>query len=267
MSAQLKPLHAGHCVRELRQRHNLSQMDLALRVGVSQRHLSCIETGKASASREMLMALLDGLDAPLEERNAALEAGGYAPVYPHRPIHHHEMQLVNDVVDTMIRAHASTPAIVLDKTWNLLRFNAGFEALAQGLGYGIELFKPPANFLALMLAPGGLAEHLVNRQEVFAEVLRRASREAVHTPALQAVLAQFKMPKTLKPSQALAAPALVAHLQSPEGELKFVSTFTTFGTPMEITTASLKIEHMFPADDHTRAVMAVWMKRFARSRE
>jgi len=46
-----------------------SQLDLALDAGVSARHLSFIETGRSSPSREMLLALSDALDIPLRERN------------------------------------------------------------------------------------------------------------------------------------------------------------------------------------------------------
>ena len=63
-------------LRQLRTRQRISQLALSLRVGVSQRHLSCIETGRARPSREMLAALLDALDAPLAERNDVLLAAG-----------------------------------------------------------------------------------------------------------------------------------------------------------------------------------------------
>ena len=63
-------------LRQLRTRRRISQLALSLRVGVSQRRLSCIETGRARPSREMLAALLDALDAPLAERNDMLLAAG-----------------------------------------------------------------------------------------------------------------------------------------------------------------------------------------------
>ena len=63
-------------LRQLRTRRRISQLALSLRVGVSQRRLSCIETGRARPSREMPAALLDALDAPLAERNDMLLAAG-----------------------------------------------------------------------------------------------------------------------------------------------------------------------------------------------
>ena len=43
--------HAGTLVKDWRNRRNLSQMDLALKVYVSPRHLSFVETGRARPSR------------------------------------------------------------------------------------------------------------------------------------------------------------------------------------------------------------------------
>lgn len=53
-----------------------------------------------------------------------------------------------------------------------------------------------------------------------------------------------------------AAPVLTTRFATPHGELAFFSMFTTFGTPQDITLASLRVEHMFAADEATRAVVA-----------
>lgn len=49
-------------------------------------------------------------------------------------------------------------------------------------------------------------------------------------------------------------PTLTTRYATPHGELAFLSMFTTFGTPQSITLASLRVELMFPADEHTRRV-------------
>jgi transcriptional regulator with XRE-family HTH domain len=51
------PLPVGALVRQWRQQRRLSQLDLALEADVSTRHLSCVETGRAMPSREMLLRL------------------------------------------------------------------------------------------------------------------------------------------------------------------------------------------------------------------
>ncbi|WP_286851444.1 helix-turn-helix transcriptional regulator, partial [Hydrogenophaga sp. 70-12] len=64
------PLPFGDHLRHWRQRRRLSQLELALQAEVSTRHLSCVETGRASPSREMVMRLSERLQVPPRERNA-----------------------------------------------------------------------------------------------------------------------------------------------------------------------------------------------------
>jgi hypothetical protein len=51
------------------------------------------------------------------------------------------------------------------------------------------------------------------------------------------------------------APLLTSRFDTIHGELSFFSLFTTFGSPQHITLASLRVEHICPADEHTRAVL------------
>ncbi len=66
----------GTLVRDWRTRRRRSQMDLALAIGVSPRHLSFVETGRSRPSPELLVALSDCLDVPLRERNTLLLTAG-----------------------------------------------------------------------------------------------------------------------------------------------------------------------------------------------
>src|SRR5215831_9541180 len=72
----------GEHLREWRQRRRMSQLDLALEAGISTRHLSFVETGRALPSRDMLLHLAKQLDVPVRERNVLLVAAGYAPIFP-----------------------------------------------------------------------------------------------------------------------------------------------------------------------------------------
>lgn len=46
-------------------------------------------------------------------------------------------------------------------------------------------------------------------------------------------------------------PLVMTRVNSQQGELNFLSTFTTFGMPQDVTVTSLRIEHLIPADPHT----------------
>ena len=72
---------AGALLRQWRDLRGLSQLDLALRTGVSQKHVSFVESGRSRPSPQMIIDLSDALDVPLRERNAILLAAGHAPRY------------------------------------------------------------------------------------------------------------------------------------------------------------------------------------------
>lgn len=251
-------------LRRMRQQRRISQLELSLRVGVSQRHLSCIETGRARPSRAMLHALLDALDAPLQDRNDALLAAGYAPAYARRALADAEMAPVRDALAQLLAAHDPAPAFVLDAAWNLLQANRGTVAMLGLLGVPAAALAGGLNLLRALLAPGGLAGALLNAEEVCAEVWQRAQREAAHSPALRAIVDELRpqLPRRLAAAwpglpERPAAPLLATRLRTADGgTLAFHSAFTTFGAPLDVTTASLRVEHFFPADEATRRRLA-----------
>jgi transcriptional regulator with XRE-family HTH domain len=68
-----------HALRERRTRRHLSQLDLALRAGTTQRHLSFIESGRSTPAGISSYAWAESLELPLRERNEILLAAGHAP--------------------------------------------------------------------------------------------------------------------------------------------------------------------------------------------
>ena len=252
---------AGTLLRRLRRSRQLSQLELALRVGVSQRHLSFIETGRARPSCAMLLALLEALDATLDGRNDTLLAAGYAPLFGTRPLEHPEMAVVRDTLSRLLEAHEPAPALVLDPQWNLLQANAGARTLFALLECPLPTDAGAVNMLQAVFAPDGLRARLLNAEEVCPALWRSAERDAARNAALRSRLDQLspQVPAALKglPSSVnVAAPVLVSRFNSLAGELSFVSTFTTFGSPLDVTAASLRVEHLFPADARTASLMA-----------
>ncbi len=244
----------------LRKLRRVSQLELSLRAGVSQRHLSCIETGRARAGRETLMALLDGLQASLQERNQALLAAGYAPAHAERPLDAPEMAPVRAALAQLIHANGAAPALVLDGEYNVVMANAGLARLLALLGLPAQaLLAQPLNLLRAFFAPGGLRTLCVDEAWLCNEMWARASREAEHLPQLRALLDELR--PTLAPwgpSQAASLlPVLAFRLRAADGRvLSFFSSITSFGTPLDITLASLKVEHLFPSDEVTREALA-----------
>ena len=244
----------------LRKRRRVSQLELSLRTGVSQRHLSCIETGRSRAGRETLITLLDALGATLEERNQALLAAGYAPAHAERALDAPEMAPVRAALEQLIHANGAAPALVLDGDYNVVMANASLARLLALLGMpGDMLSQGPLNLLRAVFTPGGLRELCVDEAWLCNEMWARASREAEHLPRLRALLDELSA--TLEPWSPVEAggglPVLAFRLRAADGQvLSFFSTITSFGTPLDITLASLKVEHLFPADDATRRALA-----------
>lgn len=244
----------------LRKRRRVSQLELSLRTGVSQRHLSCIETGRSRAGRETLIALLDALGATLEERNQALLAAGYAPAHAERALDASEMAPVRAALEQLIHASGAAPALVLDGDYNVVMANEGLMRLMALLGPPAQaLLGQPLNLLRAVFAPGGLRTLCVDEAWLCNEMWARASREAEHLPRLRALLDELR--PTLEPWTAVETsshlPVLAFRLRAADRRvLSFFSTVTSFGTPLDITLASLKVEHLFPTDAVTRQALA-----------
>ena len=71
---------------------------------------------------------------------------------------------------------------------------------------------------------------------------------------------------SMRPPAPSSAPVLLTRLRALDGrELAFFTAFTTFGAPLDVTAASLRVEHFFPADDGTRRRMAEAVREHART--
>lgn len=247
------PVTAGAYLRQLRRHAKLSQLDLALITGVSQRHLSCLETGRAKPSPGTLHNLLTALEVPLDECNRVFLAAGFAPRYTATPLAAPGMAAIREAVSHVLHANNPAPAILLGSEWQVLAANASTAVLFELVGIPPQASNG-LNLLATLLEPCGLGDHLINADEIRTLAWQRASREALGNPTLAALLASLPAPASTERSEALP-PLVLTRVRSTRGELNFLSTFTTFGMPQDITLASLRIEHLIPADDATWQVM------------
>lgn len=244
---------AGEQLRQLRRHAKLSQLDLALITGISQRHLSCIETGRAKPGTATLHNLLTALEAPLEQCNRVFLAAGYAPRYTATPLASPAMVAIREAVSHVLHANNPAPAILLGSQWEVLAANASTGLLFESVGIRADAAEG-VNLLSTLLQPGGLGDHLINAEEIRALAWQRATREALGNPELAALLASLPTPANTE-LPAHMPPLVLTRVRSRQGELSFLSTFTTFGMPQDITLTSLRIEHLIPADEATWQVM------------
>lgn len=254
---------AGDILRRWRQRRGLSQLGLATEAGISQRHLSFLETGRSAPSRDMALHLAEQLDVPLRDRNALLVAAGFAPVFRERALEDPALAPARAAVDLILEGHAPHPALAIDRHWNLIAANSAAQAMMGGADP--KLMTPPVNVLRLSLHPDGLAGRIVNFGEWRAHVLHRLAREIDSSAdtALAALAEELKTYPTPPGARIQRPPAkdrfggiaIPLEFRTEQGVLSFISTTTVFGSPVDISLAELAIESFFPADAATAAAM------------
>ncbi|MFF3377677.1 helix-turn-helix domain-containing protein [Streptomyces sp. NPDC002680] len=250
----------GPLLRAWRERRRVSQLELALRADSSARHISFVETGRSRPSEELLLRLAKHLDVPVRERNALLLSAGYAPRYRETPLDDPALESLRDGVERLIQGYEPYPAFVVDATYNVVAANRGILMLLDGLPE--SLLTPPVNAMRLTLHPEGLAPRIRNLREWRGHLLAQMEREiALHRSApLRALydeVAAYPVPEqqeespadhTADPVPQFALPMRIEH----EGRLlSFISSISTFNTPMDITVAELAIETLLPADPAT----------------
>jgi len=252
----------GSMLRDWREDRRRSQLDLSLDVGVSTRHLSFVETGKAKPSPELVLALAEHLDVPLRERNTMLMAAGYAPRYQHTPLEDDAMTSVRHALKQLIDAHDPYPAVVVDRTWDIVMSNHGAQAFLDGVA--AHLVEPPANVYRITLHPEGMSRRVENFDEWAHLLLATLDRQVAVTrdPRLRALLDEVSAYPTV---QALggswktrsSVPTVLVPMRLRLGDddtapaQSWFSTNTSIGTPVDITLEELHVELFHPADEAT----------------
>jgi transcriptional regulator with XRE-family HTH domain len=250
----------GLALREWRTRRGLSQLALSGNAGVSSRHLSFVETGRAQPSREMVLLLARALDVPLRDRNDLLSAAGYAPVYRATRLDAPALAQARRALDFVLRQQEPYPAIVIDRHWNILQANDGTSRL-------VELFLEPSvpadlglNAMRLMLHPRGFRSHIVNWEAMAAALVQWLHRDilsglgdAETRRLLEEVLAYPGVPRQWGrlDLDASTDPFLPIEFRRGDVELRYFSMLTNLGTPHDITLQEIRIESFYPADSAT----------------
>ncbi len=268
-------------LRFWRTRRGYSQLALALAAGVSQRHVSFLESARAAPSRHMILQLAEELGVPLRHRNQMLLAAGFAPAYPEQGLAAPAdeaspmMQAVRHAVKLILDKQAPYPAIVLDRFWHLLDANAAHRRLmrwaigddrAEG---GTERNRGAINMMKLVFDPTALWPAIANREAVGRYLARRVRQElALHAidPATQRLLNDIRalQPALFDAADAPAMPTpidgdpppfLPVTLQRDGVTLSLFTTLTTLGTPRDAGLQEMRIECFYPADEASRRAL------------
>lgn len=258
-----KPSPFGRLLKEWRQARGTSQLDFALASGISQRHLSFLESGRSRPSRGMVLHLASALAVPLRQQNAMLLAAGFAPAFAERKLDAPELGPVSAALDRALTQQEPYPAVVVDRVYNLVRANQGALALLGMLLDPAALAPPaagaPHNLMRLVVRPDGLKPHLENWEEAVVWLLRRLRAEAIaegiaaHEAFLDELMAYPDVARVARAPREEGdyPPALTVRFRRGETRLALFSMIATVGTPLDVALQDLRLEFFFPADAAT----------------
>lgn len=235
----------------------MSQLELALRAGTTQRHLSYIEQGRSRPGRTMVLRLAESLELSLRERNALLLVAGFAPVFPESPLEDDELSPLREALERILQGHLPYPAVVVRTGGELVAANAAVDVLIAGAAPA--LLQAPINMLLLAVHPDGMAPRVENLAEWGRHILQNVRAQASRHPSSQldelaAELERCLPPAALGPEHVGFAVPL--RLRCEEGELRLVTTLTSFATALDVTLAELHLEAFLPADHASATILS-----------
>ncbi|MBP6010855.1 MAG: helix-turn-helix transcriptional regulator [Alphaproteobacteria bacterium] len=247
-------------LKSWRSKRRMSQLDLALASGVSQRHVSFLESGRAKPSRSMILQLSETLEVPLRERNDWLTAAGFAPVFRARPLDDPQMTQVMHAVRMMLTSAAPFPAVAIDRAWNIRLSNKPFDMMSELIGPDLwtRVGGAERNLMRLFFHPNGIKPLVTNWAAVAPLLWHRAQREAEalggqEMKAVLADLSQYQEAETLWAAEdAALVPVLPLEMTKDGLRISLFTVIATFGTAQDITADELRIETLYAADEATR---------------
>jgi len=258
----------GRLLRGWRGRRGFSQLDLALATRTTQRHLSFIESGRATPTRAMILLLAATMSLPLRQQNALMTAAGYAPVWRERDLSTPDLAVVNSALDYMLAQHEPYPAFVVDRWWNVLRANRGAMSLSEFLIGPAPARSPsgPVNLAMALVSHDGLRPFIVNSQVVlyFVRGVQTDARADVRPRRRTCCRGCWPftdvtaLSETMPPEEEGQSPVLPIHFHHKGTSLRLFTTIATLGTPRDVTLQEVRIEFFFPMDEPTAQALRGW---------
>lgn len=247
----------GDILRFWRQLRRISQMDLALDIGISSKHLSFVETGRSQPSRNLILNIAHSLKMPLRHRNVFLKAAGYASEFGEEPFDGQKMEIVRQALHRMIEKHEPYPAVVVNTGYRILMTNSGFDQIIRFYA-GDNALKTYDNVYRIVFAEDGLRQYIKDWPAIEHFMLARLWEEVVSSQHAD-LIELYKDITRLKTREDPIdfqidsnLPIMSLTLEKNSTKASFFSTVTTLGTPLDLTTQELRIELLFPADEETK---------------
>ena len=256
MAIAVRPNQFAHELRRWRSSRRWSQLELALRAGTTQRHLSFMEQGRSAPGRTMVVRLAETLELSLRERNALLLAAGYAPLFPESGVDDDALRPVREALDGVLAGHMPYPAVIVRPYGEVVAANEALEVLAEGAADW--LLEPPVNVLRLAVHPAGMGPRVENLGEWGRHVIDSLRAQLLRSPdpRLDEFVAELEgYVPAAAPGPDHVGFAVPLRLRCSEGSLRLITTLTSFATAVDVTLAELHLEAFLPADEATARIL------------
>lgn len=256
-----KTASVGDLLRFWRNINRMSQLDLALEVGVSTKHLSFVETGRSQPSRNMILKIARSLKLPLRHRNGVLKAAGYASEFGEEPFAGEKMEMIRQALRRMLEKHEPYPAFVVNARYDILMTNSGYEQMIKFLAgeYALQKYR---NVYRLTFAEDGLRPYIRGWSGVEQFLLNRLWDEAAASQNSE-LFSLYNEVARQRNSEAQIEwqvdenlPVMNLTFVKEDTKASFFTTITTLGTPLDLTTQELRIESLFPADEDSKKLFS-----------
>lgn len=243
-------------LQRTRKARRLSQLELALRAGTTQRHVSFIERGRSQPGPGVVARLADALEMSPRERNGLLLAAGYAPAFPESALDDERLRPVRQALDAILDGHLPCPAMVVRPHGVLVAANRAFDVFHEDVDP--MLLEAPVNVFRLALHPDGLARRVSNLPEWGRHITENLRARLVRSfdPSLESLLTELEGYLPPLPAEPhMLGFAVPLELRSADGPLRLMTMLTSFATAADVTLAELHLEAFLPADDATADVL------------
>jgi transcriptional regulator with XRE-family HTH domain len=243
-------------LRRWRNSRRWSQLELALRAGTTQRHLSFMEQGRSAPGRTMVVRLAETLELSLRERNALLFAAGYAPLFPESGLDDESLRPVREALVSVLEGHMPYPAVVVRPYGEVVAANDALEVLVEGAADW--LLESPINVLRLAVHPEGMGPRVENLAEWGRHIIDSLRAQLLRSPDPRLdefVLELEEYVPAASPGADHLGFAVPLRLRCAEGELRLITTLTSFATAVDVTLAELHLETFLPADAASAGIL------------
>jgi transcriptional regulator with XRE-family HTH domain len=251
-------MNFGPVLARQRRARGWSQSALSDASGVSQRHISFLESGRAKPGRAATAQLVAALAQYQNEADALLIAAGLRAPPETRTWLDPAFADVRTATALLIDSYDPWPAVICDRSGAIFSRNAAFDRILALVGGNALLDTTGCNLHDLTLHSEGLFPLMVNPEDIVPHTMLRLRRAATVDSGAARTLARVRRWDSVQTHGHLNASTDSSVLneiyQIGQQKITIHSMTTCFGCPEDAAAQAIQIELFLPADPETRAL-------------